>query len=538
MRQLTLTFLEYRRRWLAMPARMRAVATLMMAAALVLCILVWGQAARRSRESLLAGQTFSLRELAKIEGAFAGANLNQYEIVDGRVIIPRSRRSEYIAALMDGGALPDRLRSQIPSSSAGSFLENAAQRKSRQLRVLEQKLATSISCMNGVDHATVHIDEAILGKGFHREHRVTAMVVVEPTDSKGLSPKLVRSIRGLVAGAKVEMQPAGVTVTDLATGTSYSGTMEQDALWTRMDEYLRQKQHYEKEWNKSLAGLLQFIPGVQVTTNIEFQNAAPEPDPNGVNQVVWPRSSFEPIVNVLVNIPGDYYQHVLNERIGAGANASTLAEVELETHENVKRLVNNQLPQRQHSPGAPSSKVTVVTLSGLQMPSGPSKGMLASTGSGIASSVAKSGANLIGRQVKGSGAVFSFESRGRFFLLVLSAIGFGLLALFGFGSDLKQAFFTQQTAPSKSAKVSMSSEAGSFEERNAGVIVSSHGKWQSSPEHEGTASSEQVAGTNLRIQPAVDDNPNAVLHEEITYAVRENPEAAAELLQKWLEQAA
>ena len=571
MRHLTLSLLEFRRRWLAMPVRMRAMATLMIAAAIVLFVLVWGQATRQPREWLLAGHLFSPRELTKIEGAFATAGLSQYEIVDRRVMIPRAQRAEYVAAVMKEQALPARLESQQRTSSEGSFLENSAQRAIRQRQELEEKLASSVRCMQGIEDARVHIDEATLGRGFHRENRVTAMVVVQPSTSSGISPRLVRSIRELVAGAKVEMKPSGVTVTDLSRGMSYSGTVEQDALLVQMDEYALRKRQYEQEWNEKLHNLLQFIPGVQITTNIELSRAAPEPDPQVVKQYVWPRSLYASFIAVSVNIPEDYCRFVAKQRKLAGQQVESLVDIETETREIVHSLITQLLPETM--PGAPASRITVMMLPGLRMNAEPNASLIATTGGGIARKLARGGADLASRQLRQSVSGLSFNNSSRFLVLTLAATGFGLLALFGFGKDLRQLRFDSKALfgnqpfqrmfqrlpftmrsnshepvvhqpPANHSRQDMAGQQSPStlhvpsERRNDGPPSHRRRQLHESlpaegvlPQTESAARPEMQAKQQERTQqPVIDD--------EMSHVVKENPEATAKLLQEWLEKAA
>ena len=531
MRHLTLSLLEFRRRWYAMPTRMRAVASLMFAAAFLLCVLVWAQSVRQSREWLLAGQSFSARELAHIEGAFATAGLSRYDVQQGRILIPRSKRTEYVAAMMAGQALPARLRTQLPASTAGSFLENSSQRQARMRQELEQKLEMSVLSMQGIEDATVHIDEATTGTGFQRKNQVTAMVAVMPS-SQGLSPRLVRSIRELVAGAKVELRPSSVTVTDLASGKAWSGSPEQDALLARMDEYNLRKQQYEQEWNEKLRGLLRFIPGVQVTTNVNLERTPPEPDPRATNQYTWPRSLSASAVNVSVSVPGDYYRHVARQRKQAGQVVGTLDELEVETRQTVEQLVSQLMPQGKG--GTLSSRVTVMTLADLSMQaamnaSNAGQNYLSdSSGQAIAVGSRKNWSGTFSRSSGQPGGDAANAGAGKFYALVLAAVGFGLLAIFGFGKDLRRL-----VADAKSS--GWSDETSRMPTSELAVRQGDDSLPIGEPEgSEPTVESQRVEN---RI---VDDEEHSstVLHEEITHIVRANPTAAASLLQQWLDKAA
>src|SRR5690606_16719631 len=57
-------------------------------------------------EDLLSGQSFSSAEISAMEAAFAKAGLSNYEVRGNRVRVPRGQKTVYVAALVDGNALP------------------------------------------------------------------------------------------------------------------------------------------------------------------------------------------------------------------------------------------------------------------------------------------------------------------------------------------------------------------------------------------------------------------------------------------------
>ena len=106
-------------------------------------------------------------------------------------------------------------------------------------------------------------------KGWSQKSKVTATISVRTRAGRELSPKLVQSIRAMVATMVPDLQPADVTVFDVLNGTSHAGEAADDPfnnrLVQRIDEFRRQ---YEKQ----IAQDLSYIPDVGVTVNVDLDN--------------------------------------------------------------------------------------------------------------------------------------------------------------------------------------------------------------------------------------------------------------------------
>jgi flagellar M-ring protein FliF len=266
---LTKAFQPIRDVFLAMSVSARITAGLLLAAIVVGLAFLVTRTGVEAEEYLLSGQPFSETELAKMEAAFAKANLGGYKIVGNRVRIPPSQKAAYVAALVDGDALPPNPATfmDAATSNANPF-ESKQQREARLKFAREQQLSHVVSQMAGIANATVSFDEQEKG-GFPRRVEKTAVAAVWSESNLGLTPKQVRSIRDYVAGSIAGLNRENVTVMDQVLGVSYAGAAE-GSLIGMDDPYAARKQKYEEEWRQKILETLSMVPGVVVGVNVEL----------------------------------------------------------------------------------------------------------------------------------------------------------------------------------------------------------------------------------------------------------------------------
>ncbi len=175
-----------------------------------------------------------------MQAVFAKQGLGRYELRERQVLVPRSQRNTYLAAVVKAGAAPAELNaSQQEAFGKSNPFESLQQRDARLEFALEKDLAVCIRKMAGIEDASVHIDRATVGAGLRREQRLNAIVVVQP--SQPLSLQAICGIRQLVAAAKVQLAPQDVTVTDLSTGISHEGSDQQLLARHRASDYPRRQ---------------------------------------------------------------------------------------------------------------------------------------------------------------------------------------------------------------------------------------------------------------------------------------------------------
>ena len=164
---------------------------------------------------LLGGETVSAAAMHTMEEAFGKANLGTYTVVGGQIHVPHSQKAAYMAALADAKALPPNFGSAMQKAlENGSVLESRQIREARIKAGNQEELSLIIRSMPGIESASVLIDTESQG-GLNPVKLKTASVAVKPSGSTQLDESRVESIRYLVAGAIAGMPPENVTVADL-----------------------------------------------------------------------------------------------------------------------------------------------------------------------------------------------------------------------------------------------------------------------------------------------------------------------------------
>lgn len=173
---------------------------------------------------------------------------------------------------------------------------------------------------------------------------MTAMVVVRPHSERPLEIAMIRSIRHLVASAKVDLHPKDVTVTDLETGMSYAGDSGDPAL-LRSDEFAIRKMSYQRDWQRRLERLLGHITGAQVAVNVDLQYQT-RSSHDEESSVLVPTN-----VGVAIGVPNSFYDAIYRERKRdvtrverASADATTLSQLRQQENDRICQLVKQALP--------------------------------------------------------------------------------------------------------------------------------------------------------------------------------------------------
>lgn len=218
---------------------------------------------------LFGGRVFSNRELDAMTTAFSKSELNEWSQEGNRVSVPRSQRHLYLAALADAKALPERFDGYLEDIiSTSNPFQSRDQFATQKRYAVQRDLATIVRAMEGIDMATVKITET-QDSEFSRNKRTTALVAARATGSNQLTPEQVDDIRAIVSRAS-GARDSDVTVSDLQ-GRTYSGT---EGGGSYGNEYARAKRNYENEWRSKIEAQLGFVQGAVVGVDVTLNSVA------------------------------------------------------------------------------------------------------------------------------------------------------------------------------------------------------------------------------------------------------------------------
>jgi flagellar biosynthesis/type III secretory pathway M-ring protein FliF/YscJ len=223
--------------------------------------------------SCLVRESLSAREIARLEAAFAKAGLNDWEVTGNRLRVPRAQRFSYLAAANVENSLPADFDSFLEE-----MLKNSTPFETRELRemrrnfAMQRELAGIIDALDGVERATVKVNEERAGP-FSRDIRRTALVAARATSGEFLTAMQVDAIRRTIASG-TGTPPENIVVTDLR-GVAHSGEIPRSGPTPYEHLFSAEKKEYEQYYQEKILRSLSMIPGVVVGVNVELARKPP-----------------------------------------------------------------------------------------------------------------------------------------------------------------------------------------------------------------------------------------------------------------------
>ncbi|HEV7282497.1 MAG TPA: hypothetical protein VGN57_20000 [Pirellulaceae bacterium] len=245
----------------------RVLSTLLAALVIIGLAFLFRTQTAAEGDYLFGAREFSVDELFAMEAAFAKAGLGQSEIVGARMRVPSHQKAEYIASLAEENAMPSNMgdRQDEAATSAGLFESKDSLDYKRKI-ARQRELSLVVSKMPEVRAATVQIDERSIG--FPPKIEKRALVAVQMLGNRGLPSERVGAIRRLISGAVTGLDIADVTVSDINTGVSWNGPSADGSPDGLDSPYLAHKARYERDWKQKIEAQLSMIPGVIVGVNV------------------------------------------------------------------------------------------------------------------------------------------------------------------------------------------------------------------------------------------------------------------------------
>ncbi|NLX96054.1 MAG: hypothetical protein GXY83_07750 [Rhodopirellula sp.] len=218
---------------------------------------------------LMSGESFPPAAVRDMEGAFAQAGLNSYEIEGTRIRVPRGQQTAYMAALADANALPRDFGQMMENAlDSGNVFEDREKRRERLKIAKQQELSKILGMMSGIETAMIFWDTEEKS-GLGREKVTTASVNVRSKGAQELDGAKVSAIRHTVAAAVAGLKPEDVTVLDLDTGRSFRGDPSGFGGATD-DPLIARKQFYADWYRDRILGVLMYVPDVTVETDVDL----------------------------------------------------------------------------------------------------------------------------------------------------------------------------------------------------------------------------------------------------------------------------
>jgi len=386
------------------------------AVALLLCI-GWGTRNLLAVESvyLLGGQPLTTEQLTEMQSAMAKAQLNDFIVEGNRIRVPRERLPQYIEALAANGALPESIPDMFSDAvDKVNPLTNMQQQADFKEAARLKSLTSILRSFDGVETAEVVFDKSET-RALRPTRMMTALVAIKLRAGRPLDDDRAAMFRSVLTASIAGLAAENVTVVDKTTNRSYH--YQPDQASGGADRYRDSKRTYEAQYEARVRNVLQHVPGVVVSAEVELEYAsnrqqgattanpatAARPIQGAANQPldltatadaataaaqmttttptsaahVPPREFARTDVGEFIpkrvffsiGVPGDYLENIWRQRLAApseqraaGAAAPDLAQVQTEELANIRQLVT-PFAQAANTSADPSGLVTVAPLS-------------------------------------------------------------------------------------------------------------------------------------------------------------------------------
>lgn len=218
---------------------------------------------------LLGGRPFMAGELTSAQRALSEAGLKNWLLEGNRIKIPANQKDVYIAALAENNALPADWNAAMDKAVDGTNPFRSRHEIDISMQRAKQKeLSMVISRFKNVEQAYVTFDEIEKG-GLRRQKLKTASVAVQ-TSGTGLEEPQARAIRNLLSTSYAGLEQNSIAITDATTGKSYIPPSADGQSGDNL--YDITKTNYEEKWKKKLTDHLSNIAGIMVGVNVEMDN--------------------------------------------------------------------------------------------------------------------------------------------------------------------------------------------------------------------------------------------------------------------------
>lgn len=318
---------------------------------------------------LFGGEPLPDSQLTIAEAAIAQAGLSSYQREGNRIRVPAGQQAAYLAAVADAGALPPNFNTILERAlDKGGPWESREATRERLKIAKQQTLSEIIRAMYWVENAVVLYDEQQSRgpRNLEVTKQVTASVNVQPILGESLDPQRARMLQKLVAHA-VNMKAEDVAVTNLGEGDGVGSDSDISPLMFA-DDYYQTKIAFEMQKKDSIRNALHDIPGVRVEVNAELddtmeemtRNVKPDPKPALRQEVETTEASTEaaaaPTGRPGVTVQGPNRQAANEALTQQNKNESQSGPLETENDMSVEK---NRVLRKSYTPKEVWATVTI-----------------------------------------------------------------------------------------------------------------------------------------------------------------------------------
>lgn len=263
------TFAQIRDLFGSMTPASRITATLLVGVIVISLAFLFQGYSGGAEEPLFGGELLQPREADRVETALGQAGLEVLPRQSGRIMAPRGKKSVYLAAIGNAGALPANFHMLLGDSLETGIFESGKMRDQRWKAARERQLSMMISEWEGIDDAKVLYDIRE-PRAFGKEE-ITATVSLMPAIGHTLDPVRMKLIREAVAKSIAGLRAESVMVVDRTSGSEHGGGGSEVVAASFDDPYFQTRTLVEQQTRTRIEQLLSYIkPGVRVQVIAEL----------------------------------------------------------------------------------------------------------------------------------------------------------------------------------------------------------------------------------------------------------------------------
>lgn len=338
---------QFRDLFLTMTPSARIMAGLMVAVVVVsLGWITTGGASGIKYEYLFGGRDFSDAELTSWEAAFGTAQLGDYERVGQRIKVPSEKKDLYLKALGAANSLPQSHNSPMDKALNGNnIFDPSSLIEKRTVFARQQLLENTIKKHAGIQNAIVNFDEQ--RAGFGRKADRVCTISVQGQNGIPVPQNLLRNFAKMATHTFAGLSMENVTVIDLGTSSIVYGGSGNGASADENPFFVAQTQ-WESMYEAKVSALLsdfQAKVAVNVTLDPTMRTQSEklnyQQQPVAISSSTLTKSSEN---NKLApgGQPGAAPNGVSNQPTSLSANATGQNSKLKETQENEQRLASHE----------------------------------------------------------------------------------------------------------------------------------------------------------------------------------------------------
>jgi flagellar M-ring protein FliF len=218
-------------------------------------------------EFLFGGEVFRDDELKVAEKALGAAGLRNYVREGSRIKVPLEQRDVYLKALAEGGAVPKDWGADIERAlNSSNPFEGQSLIDKRFENARQSELARIFMRIPGVEWAAVSHNEK--RQGFGRNSQQGASIYLKGPGNHAVDLETMRQICETTTTYFAGLRPENVTVLDLGSGNSYRGNSDPNAA--DQQPYLQAQRQWEAKYAAQVRHLLSSYGDIKVAVTVEL----------------------------------------------------------------------------------------------------------------------------------------------------------------------------------------------------------------------------------------------------------------------------